>query len=77
MAPSSDPSPAAANDSLIHAAIQRALQELHHDASWAGAVRRLFDAEDEQWRNCCGSQCDPCVEDLARVLERARALLAQ
>ena len=75
MAPSSDPSPAA-DDSLIGAAIQRALQELHHDASWAGAVRRLFDASDEQWRNCCGSQCDPCVEDLARVLERARALLA-
>lgn len=30
---------------------------------------------DDDWRWCCGSNCDPCVERLGRIVDAARAAL--
>lgn len=29
---------------------------------------------DDDWRWCCGSNCDPCVQVLGEVVDRARTL---
>ena len=43
------------------------------DASYVAFVTRYLDADDASWRWCCGSNCDPCVQRLGRVVDRARA----
>ncbi len=30
---------------------------------------------DDDWRWCCGSNCDPCVDQLGRMVDAARRLL--
>ncbi|HEY8431804.1 MAG TPA: hypothetical protein VIL20_25670 [Sandaracinaceae bacterium] len=39
-------------------------------------VLAMLRAPDDAWPPCCGGACDPCVLSLARVVRRARALLA-
>ena len=43
------------------------------DASYVAFVTRHLDVADASWRWCCGSNCDPCVQRLGRVVDRARA----
>jgi len=38
-------------------------------------VRRYLQRDDDAWRVCCGSLCDPCVLRLGRVVDRVRELL--
>lgn len=47
------------------------------DASYTAFVARHLDADDADWRWCCGSQCDPCVQRLGRVVDLARQLLGR
>ena len=44
------------------------------DPSYLAFVRRHLHEPDPSWRWCCGSNCDPCVERLGRVVDAARAL---
>ena len=43
--------------------------------SYAVFVARHLDVADASWRWCCSSRCDPCVEQLGRVVDRARQVL--
>ncbi|MEO6596714.1 MAG: hypothetical protein ABIP94_18360 [Planctomycetota bacterium] len=45
------------------------------DASYLAFVTRHATEPDETWRWCCGSNCDPCVERLGRVVDAARPIL--
>lgn len=45
------------------------------DDSYLAFVARHVDADDSTWRWCCGSNCDPCVQGLGRVIDQARHLL--
>ncbi|MCB9879550.1 MAG: hypothetical protein H6835_18300 [Planctomycetes bacterium] len=45
------------------------------DPSYTAFVARHVDADDGTWRWCCGSNCDPCVARLGRVVDAARGLL--
>ena len=45
------------------------------DESYASFVARHVEAADATWRWCCSSSCDPCVNQLGRAVDRARALL--
>lgn len=47
------------------------------DASYLAFVARHLDQPDEGWRWCCGSNCDPCVQRLANVVDRARQALCK
>lgn len=40
-------------------------------------VMDFLHRKDDAWRQCCNSDCDPCVLALARVVDRARQLMAQ
>jgi len=57
-------------------AIATALAAEAVDQSYFAFVARHLDANDSTWRWCCGSNCDPCVERLGRVVDRARTALA-
>jgi hypothetical protein len=48
------------------------LAEAAIDASYVTFVARHVDAADSTWRWCCGSNCDPCVERLGRVVDQTR-----
>ncbi len=45
------------------------------DPSYLAFVRRHLAEPDANWRWCCGSNCDPCVDGLARVVDAARRLV--
>lgn len=57
------------------AAIDELLAAERIDASYLAFVARHVDQPDAGWRWCCGSQCDPCVERLGRVVDGARRAL--
>ena len=45
------------------------------DDSYTSFVAQHLDAPDANWRWCCGSNCDPCVQQLGRAVDRARQAL--
>ena len=58
------------------ATITGLLADENVDASYRAFVARHLDQPDAGWRWCCGSNCDPCVQRLGRVVDRARQALA-
>ena len=63
------------DEPLRTAAIVRLLEAEHIDPSYHVFVLRHLREADAGWRWCCGSNCDPCVEGLGRVVDAARQLL--
>ena len=62
-------------DDQITAAVAQSMREKDLHPAFALLVRRcVLDASDE-WRVCCESDCDPCVNDLAPAVDRAREIL--
>lgn len=57
------------------ARIERLLADESIDGSYLAFVARHVDADDATWRWCCGSNCDPCVARLGRIVDAARQLL--
>lgn len=45
------------------------------DGSYVHFVARHLDVPDRDWRSCCASSCDPCVQTLGRAVDRARQAL--
>ncbi|MCR9246834.1 MAG: hypothetical protein NXI31_17515 [bacterium] len=45
------------------------------DRSYVHFILQHVERPDQQWRNCCHSSCDPCVERLGRLVDRARQIL--
>ncbi|MCC6672916.1 MAG: hypothetical protein IT458_17765 [Planctomycetes bacterium] len=60
----------------IDQAVAAALRECGLPPSYHDTVRQHVTSGSEEWRVCCGSGCDPCVEQIARAVVRAQALLA-
>lgn len=59
------------DEALTRAAVERGL-----DLAWLPELRSMLRTDRAAWRACCGGLCTPCVLDLGRAVERARALLA-
>ena len=55
------------------AVLLEALTEAGIHPAYREAVRRYAAEPDEQWRYCCGSSCDPCVEQIGRAVDAYRA----
>ena len=60
------------DDAALQAEIVRLLEAEHIDPSYSAFVLRHLDEAGDGWRWCCGSNCDPCVEGLARVVDAVR-----
>lgn len=58
-------------------AIATALRESLLSEEHEGVIRQLLDQPAEAWPRCCGSDCDPCVTTLARVVLRVRHLASR
>lgn len=58
-------------------ALARAMAELDVDPAYLPELRLMAATDRSSWRACCGLLCTPCVLDLARVVDRARALAAK
>ncbi len=63
------------SDAEIDAAVLTALEENHLHKAFRGMVRRYVTDGTEVWRDCCESDCDPCVVELIPVVDRAREIL--
>ena len=57
-------------------ALLAALRQAGIHLAYREAVRRCVDEPDAQWRFCCGSSCDPCVEQIGRAVDAYRSHLA-
>jgi hypothetical protein len=69
------PEPARPESARLEAALTRALRENHLDESYRSSVRRYVAMTGDQWRVCCGSGCDPCIEPIARAVDQVRRSL--
>lgn len=54
--------------------IQQAMRENMLDEVYVGYVEELLEREDDAWRTCCGRDCEPCMRQLMRVVDRVREL---
>ncbi|MFM1873970.1 MAG: hypothetical protein RL398_3392 [Planctomycetota bacterium] len=52
--------------------VRERLREEGVDESYERFVLQHVDAPDRGWRWCCGSNCDPCVQRLGRVVDALR-----
>jgi hypothetical protein len=43
--------------------------------SQRGLVRAYLHRDPDEWRNCCGSSCDPCVLRIGNAVTKARDAL--
>ncbi len=59
----------------LEEALDLALAEHQVDPSFRETVRNLVHDTDDRWRVCCGSSCEPCVEQVARAVDQVRALI--
>ena len=59
----------------LEEALDLALEEQQIDVSFRETVRNLVYDKDDRWRVCCGSACEPCVEQVARAVDQVRALI--
>ena len=63
-------------DDTIDEAVALSLQETGLHRAFKSTVRRFVLLENDDWNICCGEDCDPCVNELSRAVERAREILA-
>ncbi len=60
---------------VVERAIARAMQENGLETGYRVFVVQYLTRADSTWRRCCDSGCEPCVMQLARVVDRTRELL--
>ena len=56
-------------------AITAALKEARLDESDRSIVEFYLGFDDDSWRACCGSDCIPCMNQVAQAVDHARGLL--
>ena len=59
----------------LERAMQQAMSENMLDEGYRAFVLQYLSREDNTWRRCCDSECDPCVLKLGRVVDRTRELM--
>ena len=59
----------------IDAAVSRSLRETGLPRAFHVLVRGYLLATRDAGRICCGADCDPCVIELSRAVDRAREIL--
>ena len=61
---------------MFEQALARALERARLPESERPTVAYFLRRQDDSWRDCCGSGCEPCVQAIAVAVDTARALLA-
>ena len=60
----------------IDSCILQAMEENGLDSNYRATVLMYLYREDEAWRRCCNSGCEPCMLQIGRTVDRARVLIA-
>lgn len=60
------------DESTIEAALTEALRDHHIHEGFRDTIRRLVFEDNDRWRQCCGSACDPCVLPMGRAVDQIR-----
>jgi hypothetical protein len=58
----------------LERAIEMAMREQMLDPAYRGFVMLYLGRPDDHWRQCCNGSCEPCVLQIARVVDRVREL---
>ena len=58
------------------AAVTQAMAENLLEPGYRAFVLSYLARSDDGWRRCCNSSCEPCILQIGRVVDRARALMA-
>ncbi len=58
----------------LDAAIDQAMAENMLEFAYRSYVVELLGRADDDWRICCNSNCEPCMLQLGRVVDRVRVL---
>ena len=66
---------AAAKNAVLEQALTKALRDNHIHEGFRDTIRRLVFDNNDGWRTCCGSACDPCVLPMARCVDQIRKLI--
>ncbi len=56
-------------------ALDRALADHGLHPGYKETIRRLVFDPSEDWRYCCGNDCNPCVKPMARAVDIVRAAI--
>jgi hypothetical protein len=56
-------------------AVTAGLQAARLHESDRSTVEYFLDRSDDSWRECCGSDCLPCISQVAQAVDVARGLL--
>ena len=68
--------PEPSDDAQIESLAARACADAGLDPIYARVVRDYVKDRSDLWRECCGSSCDPCMFQIADVVDRVRNELA-
>ena len=60
------------DDAALDDCVARALEAEGMHSGFLRIVRTYVLDRRDQWRVCCGSNCDPCMLQLGRVVDRVR-----
>jgi hypothetical protein len=60
----------------LEAAMAQAMREHMLEDAYRGFVLLYLHRPDDHWRQCCYGSCEPCVLQIARVVDRVRELTA-
>lgn len=63
------------DERTLEAALDRALADNHLHVGFKDAIRRLVFDDNDSWRVCCGSACEPCVLPMGRAVDQVRRLI--
>lgn len=64
--------PAATSPEEVARAVDLGLAYAGLRPSQRGLVERYLHQHPDDWKNCCGSSCDPCVLTIGLAVDRAR-----
>ncbi|MEM7246469.1 MAG: hypothetical protein AAF533_14050 [Acidobacteriota bacterium] len=65
-------------DQLKHDAVSAGLEAAKLDECDRSTVTFYVDRiEDDSWRECCGSNCIPCMQQVAQAVDIARGRLVK
>lgn len=74
-ASSPPPSPLPHDREELARAISEGLKFAGLKESQRGMVERYLNEHPDDWMNCCGSSCDPCVLTIGHAVAKARQIL--
>jgi hypothetical protein len=63
------------SDEQVDAVVRPLLDELGLPPSYCISIRSLVRSRAQNWRSCCGGNCNPCIGKIEEAVDRTRQIL--